>query len=1291
MKVYLPRWSTLFFALIVQVLFYNQITAQVDQSGWNLITQNDFIGARNTFLKTLEKNPGDLHALAGMAFISETVQDYKMYKKYTRTIIEQGWEDEAFALFGHLYEGDPEEIVKKLDNEQLKAGYRFSIADTLFQERKFKAARKMLRKVIGDYNWTVIGPFTNVSGSGFIETTPVETEAYDPQAAYLNEENIRLKWVKKELRDPDGIVDFKDVLPSSAKGMYYANTFINTPNDRKTQFRIARTTPMKIWLDGDLIFENRNNIKYNWDYEIVEVELKAGMHRLLVKCAAYPDFIQNNTLSLRFNDTYDEGDGYYEKSDYDYGYSYDYGGGYSGSGNSFAIRITDTEGKVFDDIQSSFDAQFQPLQYEETLIEKTLIQHYQKAIEDNPKDLKNYYFLCKAYFLYNYIEEGESYFHKIYTEREEEAFFRYLMAKFYAANGKAEKAETLISGLDEEKTPFFAIMATELAKIDQEKNESEYISALDKLLNVSPTNWGIISSYLDFYDKKGKTEEKKKFIESFLNRFPEKDYKKRLEPYLEDDSYKPSSYKPLTDKEKEKKAKEAIKRMKKRLKVSDYRTVIGYYKQKDKKDNVIELYDELIKIYPYRSYWRTEKAKFLFEKDMLDEAMKELKLALKIEEYNSRTYETIGDIYVEKGDKEQAYQFYEQSMDIKKIGGAYGMEALEKKMEKIKEQTSLKEYFNSIGFEEALQDEAWKDRFSEEESVVLLYTIESSLDKDNKIDYNQKMMIYIQNEAGAKYWTEANFGFLGNISFVKVLKKNGQVVSPNRNYGYVVFKNLEPGDIIQIEGNSKANMTRELHGEMYHIAALSHDVPVYKAKLEFVHHIDQAMYYECYRLDCEADVKVKDDYKLLTWEFENIPKMERENAVLDNLDSYAWVMFSTQKDWSKVVNWYLRKTYRRLETNYEIENELLSIISEGMNEEEIVEAIYNYVTKEITYSHVSFLNSNYIPKKPSSTISDQIGDCKDVASLMISMLRRYSIDAYYVLVRSSNFTNSKPQPTVLAFNHVIVGYVLEDGKMRYLDLTTDYYPYYVVPEFDNHSWALVVREGETDVFRLPNDMLNPNKTRLELDIKARVNRDRSLVLTAGINGKGILGGKLREELNRVTTEDDRRKFLLSYFGEGSFDHLTLNDFQFENLEDITTPLEMNMDMKAYNYIERVSDFYIVQVPLLNAITTKPTLFVEKRYNNLDLNALFETAPSFQNIELEIPKEFELMDIPQNIRIDNKFGTYEMQFEKMPDGLHINRSLILKTRLVKYEDYAAFKDFYIELLDADRMKLALRKR
>jgi len=1266
------------------------LTAQIDQNGWQLIENNDFVAAEKVFKNQLKANKTDVDALCGVVFIAETIQDYASYKKYTTDLIESE-QDEAFmALFGHMYEARPEKVLGYNISESLKVSAQFELADSLFGEKRFKDSEKAFREVIGDYEWAVIGPFPNVAGSGFLEQEVIETEPFQLDKVYQNEYKMDLKWNQRMLRDPNGIVDFQSVLPSASEGAYYANTFLDFPSDRKLEIRLSRSAPLKMWLDGKLIFEQNTNISYNWDYETVALDISKGTHRLLIKMAPYSEDGSDSKISLDYNDQDDNGDGGYSS----YYATYAQGGGYRGYSMQpmFALRLTDEKGKLYKDLSSSFTGEYKSGDYKPEVKQMWLINHFKKAIEAEPNKTSNYYLLAKAYLLYGSNELGEAYFAKQLEAHPDELFFKYLMAKFYARNNKGEKAEELISEMEEAKTPIFALMRTKLSEIDVEKNEEEYLATLDKLLHVSPTNWGVINSYLDHYSKKGMNTEKKKFIKDFLLKFPDKKYKKRLDPYLEDDSYKPSSYKQQTDKEREKEAKKALKNMKKKFKPSDYFTVIDHYKQIEKTDGVIKMYNELIKRYPYYTWYRTQKAKFLFEKDKEDDALVELNKILEINPYSSASYETIGDIYFEKEEKQKAKEYYEKAKVLNKgESNGYGSGRLDDKIEKIENKESLKNYFQSISFEDALADDGWKDKYTDEESVILMYTVEAALDRDNVLDYNQKILIKIQNDAGAKYWTEANFSFMGEISTAKVIKKDGKITSPSRNYGYVVFKNLEEGDIIQIEGNSKGDMTREIPGEMYHIASVSFDAPLYKSRVEYIIPKEKPFKYQCYRVDCTAETREVKDYTVYEWNFSDVQKMKQEEAVKDNLDSYSWFMYSTEEDWSSVVKWYLRKTYRRLETNYEVMEELQSVVNDTMSDEDKVTAIYNHLTKEITYSHVSFLNSNYIPKKPSATISDQIGDCKDVASLMIAMLREVGIEAYYVLVRGGNFTNEEPMASIAAFNHVIVGYVLEDGVMRYLDMTTDYYPHYVLPQFDANSWALLVKEGEKHVFRLPDHGLDAKQSRFDIKMKGKVNPNRSLDMTVTYKGSGVLGGTLREQLNRVTTEVDRKKYLKEYFGEGAFDHLILSDFSFENLDDITIPLKGSLTMKAFNHVEKVSDFYIIQIPIMKGITTRPALFAEERYNNLDLSYLFELTPAFQEIDLEIPSDFQLMEMPKDIQLDNKYGTYDLKFERMDNGLRIKRNMVFKTSLVEYEEYDAFKTFYLEVLDYDRMKLAIRKR
>lgn len=1248
--------------------------------GWELIKSNDFVAAKRTFENQLEQNKKHVESLIGLIFLAEVAEDDDSYEKYIDDLIEANWDEHHYLLFNHLLDKAPPEVLRQNLSYRAKAKATFGLADSLFYNRQKKHANKVLRSFVGDYNWSIIGPFKNTAGSGHIIPHTIEKEPFNTEKAYLNHRKHPLKWLTRKLRNPNGMVQFSNYLPNSQSGVYYANTFLNVPTTQTLQFRIVRTTPMKIWLDDALIFDNEHNISSIWDAEIVELNLAAGQHRLLVKCSDLPLDRTRGNLSLNY---YENNSRHTRKKTSKY-----YKNNHRRSSNAqFTIRITNTIGQHIQNITSDFTGTYTPHTYETKFFEKQVIQHFKQIVEKTPNVWANYYLLCKAYLKFDgYSESGEQHFLQIYQQHQEAVYFKFLMAKFYAANGKGERAEKLITGLDEQKIPIFKIVFKEFQKLDEEEDEKEYVAMLDKLQKISPTNWDIIRGYIQYYGKKGMLEEKRNFIKKFVAKYPK--YEEQLEPYLKDESYKPSSYKPTTDKEREKAAKKALKKLKSTYAASYYQTVIRYYKnqEKEKINKVIKYYDLMIEMEPYKMNLREEKAEYLFEKERYDDALAVLHEVTKITPYDSDIYETIGDIYHEKKDKQKALKYYKLFKQFN-TGSSWYSRGVDEKIEKIEEKEQFNKLFDTPTFETALEDEAWKTYYKDEESVILLYTIEGELSEDNTLELDQKVLIKVQSEAGVKYWTEADFGMFGRLNYVRVIKPDGKELTPERSGSYVVFKNLEAGDLIQLEGSYNMNMSYELDNELFFIVPLAYEAAIYRTKVELMIPKDKYLQFRCNRLACDYQKRTTKGRDILTWESYHTPKMEREEAVLDELDTYAWLMMSSLKDWSRVVEWYTNKTYRRLEANYEVKQVVDTLIKADMTEQEKVICLYNFITKAINYSFVPFLQSNFTPKVPGATCSAGIGDCKDVASLMIAMLREINIEAYYVLVKTRNFTDLEPTPSIL-FDHVIVGYVL-DGKMQYLDLTTDFYPYYVIHEGDSDAWGLVIREGSNQIFRLPNDHLNPTKSQLDVVIDATFHLDRAADLTVSTKAKGVVGGYLKEKLH-LLSDEERRKFISKYFGQSVFESLTIKDYHFNDLKAITAPLTADFKFKADKFLDKISRFYVFEIPFMKAASRKSELLPEQRYNNLDLHQIMDIYPNVQVVNITMPVGFRLSEVPSSVTMSNPFFDYEVTYKATPQGMRVYRKVNFKKRLVKKEDYQTFKALYLQMVEADNLKLAMER-
>jgi hypothetical protein len=279
----------------------------------------------------------------------------------------------------------------------------------------------------------------------------------------------------------------------------------------------------------------------------------------------------------------------------------------------------------------------------------------------------------------------------------------------------------------------------------------------------------------------------------------------------------------------------------------------------------------------------------------------------------------------------------------------------------------------------------------------------------------------------------------------------------------------------------------------------------------------------------------------------------------------------------------------------------------------------------------------------------------------------------------------------LAFDHVVVGYRLAGKEMQYADLTTDYFSNNVLPRFDNDQWALLIKPKESELFRLPNDQLNALKNFVKIKTIARIEEERNLELQVKMETKGVVAGEWRETLNNKTTQNDHLLFLTDNLATAEFDHLKIRDFSFKNLQDIDSSLMTSLELKAFHHLEKVSNFQILQIPILHPITTRTALFGEVRHNNLALGELFNLAPSEQVIDLQIPNGYELLEIPRDIILENEFGRYELIFIKQASGVQILRKLLFKQHFVSSDAYADFKIFYLELLDGDRTKLAIRER
>ena len=132
--------------------------------------------------------------------------------------------------------------------------------------------------------------------------------------------------------------------------------------------------------------------------------------------------------------------------------------------------------------------------------------------------------------------------------------------------------------------------------------------------------------------------------------------------------------------------------------------------------------------------------------------------------------------------------------------------------------------------------------------------------------------------------------------------------------------------------------------------------------------------------------------------------------------------------------------------NKETSPELLSIVNKikgaCSSDIEIVKGVFYWVQENIQYVAFEQGMRGLIPPSGSYVCEKRYGDCKDMANLIVNMLRLAGIKGHHAWIGTRDLPYLYSRiPTPLVDNHMIAVYIGSDNQYYYLDATSDHTPF----------------------------------------------------------------------------------------------------------------------------------------------------------------------------------------------------------------------------------------------------------
>ena len=412
-------------------------------------------------------------------------------------------------------------------------------------------------------------------------------------------------------------------------------------------------------------------------------------------------------------------------------------------------------------------------------------------------------------------------------------------------------------------------------------------------------------------------------------------------------------------------------------------------------------------------------------------------------------------------------------------------------------------------------------------------------------------------------------------------------------------------------------------------------------------------------------IEERGDKKIYLWEYKKIPQIIREKNMPPWGDVAFSVMVTTVTSWDEFSLWWRRKIDGKTDSNGAIRDKVAELTRNLSTPEERIEALFDYVKREVRYVSLELGKSGYEPASARDVFENKYGDCKDKSTLLISMLRTAGIPAHYVLIPTHGVRGlTKALPYPFQFNHCIVA-LERDGVHYFLDPVAEDYTFNYLPGSDQNRDVLIFKDKET--LFASTRLAEAGENALHQKHQVLIGGDGSIRVEARSSGTGGQEARLRSFLiyNNPTEIKEALEKRLDDISPGA----KLVKYVHSNPLDFKERTEVTITYDAPDYSTKAGDILIFHVPEV-AGTCVAADKESRRYPVVVRTNSLERS----DVEFSIPGGYEVHYLPEPVEITSDYFEYRSSYRREGEKIFYQGELKKKAAKISPEEYPRYQTF-----------------
>jgi hypothetical protein len=481
----------------------------------------------------------------------------------------------------------------------------------------------------------------------------------------------------------------------------------------------------------------------------------------------------------------------------------------------------------------------------------------------------------------------------------------------------------------------------------------------------------------------------------------------------------------------------------------------------------------------------------------------------------------------------------------------------------------------------------------------------------------------------------------------------------------IAYLNEEEGGV----GDAGADDERyipPMRGHFYDVVTFQGSLPMLEKTYVVRVPRDKLLQYSQYNGEVMSSLTFNDAQLIYTFWKEDIPAVEREPRMPDLQDIVPKVVMATVPSWPEKSRWFFETNEWVFASNPDIDEMVEDITGDLRTDEEKIAALVHWVAQNIRYSGLSMGEGEGYTIHPSDmTFSDRCGVCKDIAGMLVTMLRSAGYNTFAAMTMAGARVEEVPADQ---FNHCVVALRQEDGEYLMLDPTWAPWNNPVWSRWEGEQHYVIGSPGGEELRAIP--AFTPDENLMTVESEARILEDGTLEGTFAMEGQGISDGRLRG-IKAYRTKADVERYIEGWLGHLS-DRAELVSYTLSDHRDFTRNTTLRVEYRVPRFVEVFDGEMVFQSPGL--------LLVADNGSILRLAGLPDTEerkhPAFmwapQRVTLDetisLPRDFEV-ESPEDWSKEESLASASLTWEATGRRLSLDAEASLGRRLIPIDDFA----------------------